>query len=238
MALPLTQACIVEHQHEWNRKKQPPVSNCQHHLSNSGTPHTVQNGVCCLTTHISIVDDTLSSNAHLKHTSHDLLFQGSVKTLGCTTGPYSQDPPSAPNTLLPSLPVSGRQPMLCTLGNLLLPRTRVSTQRNCLCLPNASACGCCFNAQGTSVGLCPTPCSSVAYAMICFIREPGWSAELIGLQTLYSGNDSEATHLSPGRQWLSAVQKHFIRELCTGRGWWVLGSQQRHVQRSAAGQVK
>lgn len=42
---------------------------------------------------------------------------------------------------------------------------------------------------------------------------PGSSLVLAGLQTLYSGKDSEGTHLSPGLQWTSALQKHFIKDL-------------------------
>jgi hypothetical protein len=47
------------------------------------------------------------------------------------------------------------------------------------------------------------------------------------LQTLYSGKASEVTHLSPGRQWMSAMQKHFMRELRSQEGMdgWVDGGQ-------------
>jgi hypothetical protein len=41
------------------------------------------------------------------------------------------------------------------------------------------------------------------------------SEESAGLQTLYWGKERDATHLSPGLQWMSALQKHFIRELHT-----------------------
>lgn len=53
------------------------------------------------------------------------------------------------------------------------------------------------------------------YARIWGRILPGLSELSAGLQTLYWGNERDATHLSPGLQWMSALQKHFIRELHT-----------------------
>lgn len=90
-------------------------------LSNSGA--APRYGLCYLATHISVVNDTLSSKAHLTGPA----ISRPVSTPACTTGLYrqAQDRPSAPNTLLPSPPVAANpcRTNQSTPGNLLLPHT-------------------------------------------------------------------------------------------------------------------